>query len=151
MFGYVHRRLSTCAKSSSTNVRGYLPVFFASTSRDWLQFGYICAKNSASRSDPQRHKKARNSRRRREIEKAEGTGFETASNSEVNDNTCCIYVNCQKGCAANALHSDFLKSLEVALKDTDLQNILGSWERLPNEIRNAIVVLIKANEIKKEL
>jgi hypothetical protein len=76
------------------------------------------------------------------------TGLEPASNSEVNDNACFIYVNCQEGCAANALHSDFLKCLEVALHDTDLQNIIGAWERLPNEIRKAIAVLIKANENK---
>ena len=47
------------------------------------------------------------------------------------------------------LHSDFLKCLEMALNDTDLQNIIGSWDQLPNEIRKAIAVLIKANEIRK--
>ena len=41
--------------------------------------------------------------------------------------------------------------LEVALKDTDLQNIIGSWDRLPSQIRKAIVVLIKANKIKEKL
>jgi hypothetical protein len=36
----------------------------------------------------------------------------------------------------------------MALNDTDLQSLIEAWERLPNEIRKAIAVLIKANETR---
>jgi hypothetical protein len=67
--------------------------------------------------------------------------FESAANSEVIDNCCCIYVNCQKGCAANALHPEFLGCLEMALTDADLQRVLAAWEHLPEAIRRAILAL----------
>jgi hypothetical protein len=76
--------------------------------------------------------------------KAGGTGLEPATNSEVNDNGCCIYVNCQEGCAANALHPEFLKCLEVALIDADLLTVIGAWKGLPEEIRKTVMLLAKA-------
>jgi hypothetical protein len=76
--------------------------------------------------------------------KAEGTGFESASNSEVNDNRCCIYVNCEDGCAANALHPEFLKCLEMALNDAEFLKVIGSWSQLPDAIRTAIIGLAGA-------
>ena len=72
--------------------------------------------------------------------------FEPAANSEVNDNTCCIYVNCQEGCVSNALHPEFLRCLDVALRDADLQNMIAAWERLPDGIRKAILALIGSQQ-----
>jgi hypothetical protein len=57
------------------------------------------------------------------------TGFETAQNPALNDNGCCIYVNCRDGCAANALHPEFLKCLELAFADGDLQKVIFAWDK----------------------
>jgi hypothetical protein len=46
------------------------------------------------------------------------------------------------GCAANALHPEFLKCLEVALIDADLQSVIVAWDRLPEAMRKAILALV---------
>ena len=69
---------------------------------------------------------------------AEGTGFESAVNSEGTDCGCCIYLDCQEGCAANALHPEFLESLQLARIDADLQRVISVWERLEDTARRAI-------------
>jgi hypothetical protein len=70
-----------------------------------------------------------------------GSGFEPAPNPQLSDDVCCIYVNCQEGCAASALHPEFLKWLDVALDDTDLRILIKRWPQLSKEIRKAIALI----------
>jgi len=69
-------------------------------------------------------------------------GFEPAANPEVTDCGCCIYLDCQDACAANALHPEFLKCLELALYDADLQLVIAGWKLLSDPVRKAVVTLI---------
>jgi hypothetical protein len=65
-------------------------------------------------------------------------GFEPAQNSDVTDCGCCIYLDCHEGCAANALHPEFLESLQLALNDADLRRVISVWEGLDDTARRAI-------------
>jgi hypothetical protein len=79
----------------------------------------------------------------RDLNNRQGTGFESAANSDATDCGCCIYLDCQDGCAANALHPEFLKCLEVALNDAELQKVIVAWEQLPDAIRKAVSKMIE--------
>jgi hypothetical protein len=46
--------------------------------------------------------------------------------------------------AANALRTDRLKWLELALNDADLQRVLVRWNELPQAIKAAIVVIVRS-------
>jgi hypothetical protein len=52
--------------------------------------------------------------------------------------------NCQECRAANVLHFECFKRHLLSL-DTNLQQVLESWEMLPNEIRLAMLAIVSSN------
>jgi len=70
------------------------------------------------------------------------TGFEPVGDFDGSDNSDCGCDFCQGYRAARALHSGRSNCLDVASPDTDLQQVIGAWDGLPEAIRKAIMVLV---------
>ncbi len=69
-------------------------------------------------------------------------GFEPNCNSAANHNVPCACEKCQEARAALALHNGCFKWLELALNDSDLQQLLAAWPNLPEPIRKAVKALV---------
>jgi len=77
------------------------------------------------------------------------TGFESAANLEVTDCGCCIYLDCQDGCAANALHCGVAQRLDMALNDIELQRVFVAWGRLSVPVKSAILALVESQRMMR--
>jgi hypothetical protein len=74
-------------------------------------------------------------------ETVEAAGIEPSCDSDATDNPPCGCENCHPPCAAPALHFWRPEWLELVSNDTDLQDVVRGWERMPPPIRKAIVAL----------
>jgi hypothetical protein len=73
----------------------------------------------------------------------EAAGIEPVDDFDATAEPLCDCENCQQCRAAYALHSECFKSHFLASLDTDLQNVIESWEGVPVAIRAAINALLK--------
>jgi hypothetical protein len=76
----------------------------------------------------------------------EAGGIEPPINIYRNDNSVKSCVNCTECCAARALHFGGTGSQFLASNDADLQFIAQGWPQLPQAVRTAITMLVKAND-----
>jgi hypothetical protein len=64
-----------------------------------------------------------------------GGGIEPSDDFDATDFSLCDCENCQQCRAANALHSECLKSRFLASLDVDLQCLIERWSRLDESAR----------------
>jgi hypothetical protein len=75
----------------------------------------------------------------------EAGGIEPPLQIERNENSEKSCVNCTECRAARALHFGGTGSQFLAWNDADLQFIAHAWEQIPEAVRTAITMLVKAN------
>jgi hypothetical protein len=74
--------------------------------------------------------------------KAEGMGFEPTCNSTATDDGLCRCEFCQGYRAARALYVGSPNCPGLASFDTDLQQVIATWDGLPDAIRKAVTALV---------
>jgi len=74
--------------------------------------------------------------------KVGATGFESAGDFDVTADWECPCDFCLGWRAANALQNNGSRCLDVASFDGDLQQVISSWDGLPEPMRRAIMAII---------
>ena len=75
----------------------------------------------------------------------EAGGIEPPNEKKGTENVEMSCVNCTECRAARALHSGGTGSQFLASNDAELQLIALGWSQLPEAVRKAITMLVKAN------
>lgn len=71
--------------------------------------------------------------------KMEAAGIEPAAEFDATTNGVCDCESCQRCRAANALHSECIKSHVLASLDADLQRVIEAWDGIDDTTRRVIV------------
>ncbi len=69
------------------------------------------------------------------------TGIEPSDDFGATADSPCDCENCQQCRAAYALHLECFKGHLMASFDADLQRVVEAWDRLPEAVRKAVMVL----------
>ena len=73
----------------------------------------------------------------------EAAGIEPASENDATDSIACSCENQPTPRAANVLHCSDSNCLIMASIDADLRNIVLAWNGIPENVRQAVVLLIR--------